>query len=109
MKVKEDKDTYIISKVSDAYSDFILKLEHQYPTFKKHHLIIDLGKEAEQEDLLLFENLAKMHKKEKKSFILLVKQTDFTDFEHPLLNVVPSLQEAHDIIEMEEIERDLGF
>jgi hypothetical protein len=25
------------------------------------------------------------------------------------LHVVPSLQEAHDIIEMEEIERDLGF
>jgi hypothetical protein len=52
--------------------------------------------------------LSKIHKKAKKSFVIVT-----SDFDHNAvqdkLTVVRSLLEAHDIIEMEEIERDLGF
>jgi hypothetical protein len=45
---------------------------------------------------------------QKKSFVIVISDTDLMQF---LINltVVPSLLEAHDIIEMEEIESDLGF
>jgi hypothetical protein len=49
-----------------------------------------------------------LHKKGKKSFVLVVDNVDIDKL--PLkMTVVPTLMEAHDIIEMEEIERDLGF
>ena len=109
MKVKENKDILTISKVTENLTDFIKKLESQQKTFDKFHLIIDLGKEATLSDLLLFESIFQKHQELSKSFVLVVQDTDFTDFDHPFMTVVPSILEAHDIIEMEEIERDLGF
>ena len=55
-----------------------------------------------------FSDLAKMHKKNKKSFVVVADDIDFNNVPTSI-NTVPSLLEAHDIIQMEEIERDLGF
>ena len=53
-------------------------------------------------------DLTKLHKKGKKSLVLVTDTIDFNAV--PVsVTVVPTLLEAHDIIEMEEIERDLGF
>jgi hypothetical protein len=52
--------------------------------------------------------LSKKHKKEKKSLVLVTDAIDFNAVP-TTVTVVPTLLEAHDIIEMEEIERDLGF
>ena len=52
--------------------------------------------------------MSKLHKKEKKSFVIVAENIDYNAVSSNLI-VVPSLLEAHDIIEMEEIERDLGF
>jgi hypothetical protein len=46
--------------------------------------------------------------KGKKSFIIVISDLDYNAVPDTL-TVVPSILEAHDIIEMEEIERDLGF
>jgi hypothetical protein len=43
-----------------------------------------------------------------KSFIIVISDLDYNAVPDTL-TVVPSILEAHDIIEMEEIERDLGF
>jgi hypothetical protein len=55
-----------------------------------------------------FSELSKIHKKGKKSFVIVAENIDFNAVPKAIL-VVPSVLEAHDIIEMEEIERDLGF
>jgi hypothetical protein len=60
------------------------------------------------EDLKLLLPLAKHHKKLKKSFVVVSEGIDFNAVPAQLV-VVPSNLEAHDIIEMDEIERDLGF
>ena len=44
----------------------------------------------------------------KKSMIIVSNEIDFDKVPN-YLNVVPSVLEAHDMIEMDEIERDLGF
>ena len=61
-----------------------------------------------ENDLKAFLPLVKLQKKAKKSFVIVASDLDFNAISDKLV-VVPSLLEAHDIIEMEEIERDLGF
>ena len=53
--------------------------------------------------------LTKVHANlSKKSMIIISDAVDFDKVPN-YLNVVPSVLEAHDMIEMDEIERDLGF
>ena len=58
-------------------------------------------------EIISFEPLAVLQKKQKKSFVI-VADIDFDEVSEEII-VVPTLQEGFDIIEMEEIERDLGF
>ena len=49
-----------------------------------------------------------MHKSNKQSFVIVSDKVDFDDVPDEII-VVPTMQEAYDIIEMEDMERDLGF
>jgi hypothetical protein len=110
MKVLQKKHSVCIKDTKGDLVLFLMKFTHEYKTFAKDNIIIDLlmydiltVKEIES-----FLPLSKLHKKSKKSFIIVASELDFNAISHKL-TVVRSLQEAHDIIEMEEIERDLGF
>ncbi|MGO4822172.1 MULTISPECIES: ribonuclease Z [unclassified Flavobacterium] len=110
MKVDQKGHTVIIKDTQGDFTSFLMKLTHQYKTFEKHNITVDLlmHKDLTVEDIVLFLPLSKQHKKAKKSFVVVVSDIDFNAIPEKL-TVVPSLLEAHDIIEMEEIERDLGF
>jgi hypothetical protein len=109
MKVEEKGHTIIIKDTQGDLASFLLKLEHD-ASFSTHNLIIDLSsyKSLVAKDILLFTDFYKKHKKEKKSFVIVASEFDFNADTKKIV-VVPSVLEAHDIIEMEEIERDLGF
>ena len=109
MKVEEKGHTIIIKDTQGDLTSFILKLEND-ASFSTHNLIIDLSsyKSMLPKDILLFSDFYKKHKKEKKSFVIVASEFDFNANTKKIV-VVPSVLEAHDIIEMEEIERDLGF
>jgi hypothetical protein len=102
--------TTIIRDSKDDLGELISKLTHEINTFKGQNLIIDLTHYGpiEKKHLLFFKPLSKDHERNKKSFVVVVSATDFNAFTDDLI-VVPTLLEAHDMIEMEEIERDLGF
>ena len=111
MKVKEKGHTLIIKKGEGTLLEFIEKINAQYNSYKKFNIIIDLSDEdiAKDEDgLMMFEGLAFSQKEENKSFVIVAENVDFNEFDEELV-VVPTLLEAHDIIEMDEIQRDLGF
>lgn len=110
MKVDQKGHTITIKDTQGDVNAFLMKLTHQYKSFELHNLIIDLAlyKELDANVIKLFMPLSKQHKKAKKSFVLVTSEFDFNAVPTKL-TVVPSLLEAHDIIEMEEIERDLGF
>lgn len=111
MKVKENGHTLIIKKGEGTLLEFIEKIKAQYKTYKKFNIIIDLSNvsiDEQGEDLLLFEEIAALQIEENKSFVLVVENIDYNEFDEELV-VVPTLLEAHDIIEMDEIQRDLGF
>jgi hypothetical protein len=110
MKVDQKEHTITIKDTQGDFTSFLMKVTHQYKTFEKHNIIIDLSyhKDLVINDIKLFLPLSKQHKKAKKSFVIVVSDFDYNAIPD-MLTVVPSLLEANDIIEMEEIERDLGF
>jgi len=110
MKVEQKGHSVIIKNTQDEVVAFLMKVTHEYKTFEKHNIILDVShcKSISDKDIKSFLPLSKTHKKAKKSFVVVANGIDFNAVPEKLI-VVPTLLEAHDIIEMEEIERDLGF
>jgi hypothetical protein len=110
MKVDQKGHTTIIKDTEGDVTAFLEKLTHQYNSFKDFNLVLDIthDQSVDIKAIKLFKDLSKTHKKAKKSFVIVANGIDFNEVPSSLL-VVPTLLEAHDMIEMEEIERDLGF
>jgi hypothetical protein len=110
MKVEIKGNSVILKDTQSNCDMFIQKIEHEYNSFKNQNLILDVShnKNFILKDLKLFDEIIKNQKKQKKSIIIVVNDIDFNSVPQKYI-VVPSSQEAHDIIEMDEIERDLGF
>lgn len=87
-----------------------MKLTHEHKTFANVNLVIDLthSKSISVKEMNAFLPLSKEHKKAKKSFVIVAEDFDFNTASDKL-EIVPTRQEAFDMIEMDEIERDLGF
>ena len=94
----------------DGVCDFANFLTRIHDKFNDVNLIIDILKydKMNLQDLLCFLTLSNTHRALKKSLILVNAAISPEEIPDELL-VVPTLQEAEDVIEMEEIERDLGF
>lgn len=110
MKVEEKGHTIIIKDTQGNYNAFVEKVTTEFNSFKERNIILDVSQDKNigLQDILLFLSLSNKHRKAKKSFVLVASDIDFNDVPDEMV-VVPTLLEAHDIIEMEEIERDLGF
>lgn len=108
MKVKEKNNVVVFKKSSEDYSDFVEKIMNQPNLFIDKNIIIDLEEVSlRPSEIIPFEPLALHQRKQKKSFVI-IADIDFDEVSEEII-VVPTLQEGFDIIEMEEIERDLGF
>jgi hypothetical protein len=110
MKVEEKGHTTIIKDTQGDIASFLEKVTAEYNSFKERNIVLDLSQDANigLSSILSFLSLSNKHRKAKKSFVLIAADLDFNEVPDEMI-VVPTLLEAHDIIEMEEIERDLGF
>lgn len=110
MKVDQKGHTVTIKDTQGSSSAFLQKVTAEYNTFKDKNIILDLTQDTgiQLPDVLAYLHLSDKHRKNKKSFVIVVSDFDFNEVPDEML-VVPTVLEAHDIIEMEEIERDLGF
>ncbi len=110
MKVKNQEHIKIISIETDTIENLIESIENEYAnSFKNFNLIIDLSGNKEELEEEAFENLVVQHIEEaNKSFVIVAPNVDFNAFDGDLI-VVPTLQEAFDLIAMDEIQRDLEF
>lgn len=110
MKVEQKGHTVSIKDTQGDLVSFLMKVTHEYKTFEKSNIIIDISlhKDLTVKVINSFLPLSKIHRKAKKSFIIVANGIDFNAVSHQL-TIVPSLLEAYDIIDMEDIERDLGF
>ncbi|MFK7812578.1 MAG: ribonuclease Z [Maribacter sp.] len=89
---------------------FLKNLNKGYPQIKDDQLIINLFSFSTLTagNVLEFLELSNTHRGTNKSFVLVTDKVTYEEVPEEII-VVPTLQEARDIIEMEEIERDLGI
>ena len=111
MKVTEKGNTKVIQIEAEAITTVLHSIEEQYESlFRAFNLVIDLSESQEdvtEETLESIEALAVEHMEEaNKSFVVVTTAVNFNDFDGDLI-VVPTKQEAFDLIEMDEIQRDL--
>ena len=105
------KEGYILIRIQkESITEFSTKLTQLHDEFKNENVVVDILKkgELELEELLSFLELSDRHRSEKKSFVIINDTINIDRVPEELL-VVPTLREAEDVIQMEEIERDLGF
>lgn len=105
----ERKKNYLLIKITDEnITDFSSDLTRRHEEYKDDNVVVDILKfgELELEELLSFLELSDRHRMEKRSFVLVNDAINIDRVPDELI-VVPTLQEAEDIIQMEEIERDL--
>lgn len=110
MKVTEKEGYKIFADEKDDVEQFAAFLKSIHSSFKSDNVVIDILKygELQLNELLRFLELSNVHRKGKRSFVIANDAINIEKVPEELL-VVPTLQEAEDIIQMEEIERDLGF
>ena len=110
MKVEEKGHTVTLKDTKGNIKDFLDLITSEYNSYKESNIILDITQDSKVtlNDILGFLSLSNKHRQTKKSFVIVVTDFDFNEVPEEMI-VVPTVLEAHDIIEMEEIERDLGF
>tara|TARA_B110001450_G_scaffold50338_1_gene46961 strand:+ start:2097 stop:2429 length:333 start_codon:yes stop_codon:yes gene_type:complete len=107
----EKKDTFLLLKSNEeSFLDFYNSFQKQQVYLHKEHLIVQISKTISftTEELLLLIKISEEKKENNKSFVLVNSCADISSFPDNF-NIVPTFQEAKDILEMEAIERELGF
>lgn len=110
MKVDEKGNNVTLKDTKGNFKAFQDNVLAAYSSYEDKNLIIDLSNDGSLtlSQILSWLELSNNHRSKKRSFVLVVDDFNFDDAPEEMV-VVPTLLEAHDIIQMEEIERDLGF
>jgi hypothetical protein len=111
MKTTKGSNYIVLEDDRHDILKFSSYLERLVPSnYENTNLIINLLKynSLDLDQLLSFLKLSTYHRSTKHSFVIVNDAINVDDIPDEII-LVPSLLEATDIIEMEEIERDLGF
>ncbi|GAB4165139.1 MAG: hypothetical protein Tsb0033_26830 [Winogradskyella sp.] len=110
MIVDRDGNITIITQEKASVKTLVNNIEQAYDKYKNYHLIVNLSSldKIGLEDIIEFLRLSNNHRVDKKSFVIVTDKVDLDQMPDEIV-VVPTIHEAYDIIEMEDIERDLGF
>jgi len=110
MIIDSQENITVLTQEKVSLKTFVENFKKALPKLENHHLILNLLSltRVDANDLMEFLEFSQKHKSAKKSFVLVANAVDY-DKVHMDLSVAPSLKEAYDIIEIEDIERDLEF
>lgn len=110
MRTSRKENFLLIENEGDSFTSFASELTTHHNDFKDENVVIDLRnfENATSEYLLAFLELSNVHRNENKSFVLVNEVVSIDELPEELI-VVPTLQEAEDMVQMDEIQRDLGF
>ena len=102
--------TTIVFQEKTSLATFLENLNNAYPKIKHDNIIVNLFSfnKLTVGNLLEFLDISNTHKAANKSFVLVTDRVSYDEVPDEI-TVVPTIQEARDIIEMEEIERDLDI
>ncbi|MDG5491445.1 ribonuclease Z [Psychroserpens sp. SPM9] len=105
-----DGNTTIITQEKASIVELVKKIDVLYERFKNNNIIVNITKldVVTLSDIVEFLQLSNKHRKAKHSFVIVSNSANLDEMPDEIV-VVPTTKEAYDIIEMEEMERDLGF
>lgn len=100
----------VITQERATIIELVANIDQKYDQIKNDNIIVNLFsvKDIQENSINDFLLVSNKHKSAKKSFVIVTDKVAIDDAPEEL-SIVPTLQEAHDIIEMEDIERDLDF
>lgn len=106
---KENNIT-LITQEKSTIIELVKKLQATYPKFENDNVIINLSvlRKISLQDIIEFLEISNRHRRAKHSFVIVTDQANLDEMPDEIM-VVPTLKEAYDVIEMEEMERDLGI
>ena len=110
MKFEIKDTTIIVYQNKQIPSDFFKSFDFNYHKFHFNNiiLIIDETQNSEPDFVNTVYKLTKSHQLHKKTFVVVAPKWSQSDISEDIV-CVPTLQEALDLIEMDEMQRDLGF
>lgn len=108
MVIDNEGEISIVFQENTSLEKFLEDLKQAHAHLKHDNLIINLTAFANLNPAgaTKFQELSDKHRAGNKSFVLVSTKVAYDELPEELL-VVPTIQEAKDLIEMEEIERDL--
>ncbi|WP_440881267.1 hypothetical protein [Tenacibaculum sp. C7A-26P2] len=110
MEIKQNNNYKLITSEEKTFNSFLNKFKQIYNKIESSHIILEFSSKnnfSEQNILLLLE-YAFIQKKKGLSFVIIDNSVDIDKFPEEL-NIVPTLIEAEDVLEIENIQRNLGF
>lgn len=103
-------NTIVITQEKVSIIEMVKKIAIIYTRYEKDNIIINLTSlnKISTTDIIEFLQISNNHRGANHSFVIVTSRINLDEAPDELV-IVPTLHEAYDIIEMEEIERDLGF
>lgn len=110
MIIDQNENITIITQENASVIELVKKIESLYPKFKNNNVIVNLNtiKPISLQEIIEFLRISNQHRAAKHSFVIVNEGIDVDKTPDEIV-IVPTVQEAFDIIEMEDMERDLGF
>ncbi len=110
MILSQNGNISIITQEKATIIELVKKIQALYPKFKNNNIIVSLTTltKISLSEIVEFLELSNMHRAAKQSFVIVSDKVNLDDAPDEIV-VVPTIQEAYDIIEMEDMERDLGL
>ena len=106
----EKKDNYTLVTPTETSLESFLKAI-AFSDYKKENLILNFlnSFEISSAQIDSLSEISQNKKENGTSFIIIAANIEIDDLKDETLSVVPTLGEAEDTLEMDAIERDLGF
>ena len=110
MNITKTEKYTLIKPNQNSVNQAVTEFKDCYSEMEGDHIIFDISEKINIniEELTLFLNISIRHKENGMSFVLICTGIDIDDIPDEI-TVVPTFTEALDILEMDAIERDLGF
>ncbi len=100
----------ILTQERATIPQLVEKINQSYKKIKNDNIVVNLAtiRKVSINDVIEFLLISNIHREANHSFVIVNDSINLDETPEDLV-VVPTLQEAFDIIEMEEMERDLEF
>ena len=110
MKIEKQENYILFTSEEKQFGKLLPLFLKSIEDYKSSNIILQISDNinASIKDFSLFLRIAAQKKENGTSFVLVNSSINIDDFPESI-NITPTVQEAIDVIEMEAMERELGF